>query len=58
MVNNSLKDLVYKRLKEMSATGGGAGAATFTPGEGANYATPFAYNPNKKLEQACVTCKV
>jgi hypothetical protein len=24
---SSLKDLVYKRLKEMSATGGGAGAA-------------------------------
>jgi len=34
---SSLKDLVYKRLKEMSATGGGAGAATFTPGEGANH---------------------
>jgi len=47
---SSLKDLVYKRLKEMSATGGGAGAATFTPGEGANYATPFAYNPNKKAK--------
>ena len=47
---NSLKELVYKRLKEMSATGGGASAATFTPGEGANYATPFAYNPNKKAK--------
>jgi hypothetical protein len=47
---NSLKDLVYKRLKEMSATGGGAGAATFTPGEGANYTTPFAFNPNKKAK--------
>jgi len=34
---NSLKELVYKRLKEMSATGGGASAATFTPGEDANH---------------------
>ena len=47
-----LKEVVFNKLKEMSATGGGAGAATFTPGEGANYATPFAYNPNKKAKGA------
>ena len=42
---DKIKDLVSKRLKEMSATGTGA---SFTPGTGANYATPTAFNPNKK----------
>ena len=45
-----LKELVQKYLKEMSATG--TGGATFTPGEGANYATPNAFNPNKKAKGA------
>lgn len=49
---NLLRELVQKRLKEMSATGAGAGAGTFTPGEGANYATPNAFNPNKKAKGA------
>jgi len=48
----TLKDLVYKKLKEMSATGAGAGAGHFTPGTGANYATPNAFNPNKKAKGA------
>ena len=47
-----LKEAVFNKLKEISATGGGAGAATFTPGEGANYATPNAFNPNKKAKGA------
>jgi len=47
-----LKEVVFNKLREMSATGAGAGAATFTPGEGANYATPFAFNPNKKAKGA------
>lgn len=47
-----VKELVRKRLKEMSATGGGAGAATFTPGEGAQYATPYAFNPKKGAKGA------
>jgi hypothetical protein len=47
-----LKELVRKHLKEMSATGAGAGAGTFTPGTGANYATPNAFNPNKKAKGA------
>jgi len=49
---DKLKEVVFNKLKEMSATGAGAGAATFTPGEGANYATPFAFNPNKKAKGA------
>jgi len=47
-----IKELVHKRLKEMSATGGGAGAGHFTPGEGAQYATPNAFNPNKNAKGA------
>jgi len=44
---DKIKDLVSKRLKEISATGTGA---SFTPGTGANYATPTAFNPNKKAD--------
>ena len=47
-----LKEAVFNKLREMSATGAGAGAATFTPGTGANYATPNAFNPNKKAKGA------
>ena len=36
--------------KEESSTGGGAGASSFTAGTGAQYATPFAFNPNKKAK--------
>ena len=43
------KEIVLKKLKEVSATGTGA---SFTPGTGANYATPFAFNPNKKAKGA------
>lgn len=49
---NKLKEVVLKKLKEISATGAGAGAGTFTPGTGAQYATPYAYNPNKKAKGA------
>ena len=35
-------------IEEMSTTGGGAGAATFTPGTGAQYATPFAFRKKGK----------
>jgi hypothetical protein len=45
--HNKIKELVNKRLKEISATGTGA---SFTPGAGANYATPTAFNPNKKAD--------
>ena len=44
-----IKDLIQKRLKEISATGTGA---SFTAGAGANYATPYAFNPNKKAKGA------
>ena len=47
-----IRELVRGRLKEMSATGGGAGAGHFTPGEGAQYATPYAFNPKKGAKGA------
>lgn len=43
----------YARMKgvsETSMTGGGASGASFTPGTGAQYATPFAFNKDKKAE--------
>lgn len=49
---DKLKEIVLNKLKEASATGSGPGAATFTPGSGAQYATPFAFNPNKKAKGA------
>lgn len=47
---DKLKELIRKRLKEMSATN--QGGASFTPGEGVNYATPVAFNKNKKAKGA------
>lgn len=43
----------YARMKgvsETSMTGGGASGASFTPGTGAQYATPFAFNKDKKAK--------
>jgi hypothetical protein len=45
-----LKEIIFDKLKEISATG--TGGAHFEPGEGVNYATPFAFNPNKKAKGA------
>jgi hypothetical protein len=41
---------IKQQLEELSTTGGGAGAASFSPGTGAQYATPFAFNKNKKAK--------
>ena len=45
-----IKEIVRKKLKEMSATN--QGGASFTPGEGANYATPSVFNKNKNAKGA------
>jgi hypothetical protein len=37
-------------LEENTTTGGGAGSASFTPGSGMTYATPYAFNKNKKAK--------
>jgi hypothetical protein len=49
---NKIRSIVRKALEEESATGAGAGAGSFSPGEGAQYATPNAFNPNKKAKGA------
>jgi hypothetical protein len=36
-------DLLRKSIKELSSTGGGTGAATFQPGTGMQYSTPYAF---------------
>jgi hypothetical protein len=38
-------------LDEVSTTGGGAGAASFTPGTGMQYSTPFAFTGGKKAKE-------
>ena len=45
-----IKEIVRNKFKEMSATN--QGGASFTPGEGANYATPTVFNKNKNAKGA------
>jgi hypothetical protein len=47
---DGLKGELGGGLDEMSTTGGGAGAAGFETGKGMQYATPYAFNPNKKAD--------
>ena len=47
-----LREFIQEKLQELSSTGAGANAGTFTPGTGAQYATPYAFNPNKKAKGA------
>ena len=46
---SKLREIIAKKLKETSATGTGA---SFSPGTGAQYATPNAFNPNKNAKGA------
>ena len=47
---DKVREIIRKKLKEMSATN--QGGASFTPGEGANYATPNVFNKNKNAKGA------
>ena len=40
----------YERIKGMTEVSTTGGTASFTPGTGAQYATPFAFNKNKKAK--------
>lgn len=40
---DKIKQLIKDKLKETSVTGAGPSAGTFTPGTGAQYATPYAF---------------
>jgi len=47
---DKVREIIRKKLKEMSATN--QGGASFTPGEGVNYATPTVFNKNKNAKGA------
>jgi hypothetical protein len=47
---DKLKEIIRKKLKEMSATN--VGGASFTAGQGEGYATPKAFNKNKNAKGA------
>ena len=49
-LKQQLTEKIKKMVKEMSTTGGGPGSATFTPGTGMQYATPYAFR--KKGQKA------
>jgi len=44
-----IKDIIRKKLAEMSATG--MGGASFTSGQGMNYATPKAFKKTKNIKE-------
>jgi hypothetical protein len=46
---DKIKEIIRKKLKEMSATSGGG--ASFSAGQGMNYATPKAFKKTKNLEE-------
>ena len=48
MDNKKVVDRIFKKLREISSVG--SGGASFTTGTGPQYATPFAFNPNKKAK--------
>lgn len=50
MRKKQLKEIIRKVVTEMSATGGGVAGAGMSTGAGEQYATPFAFNPNKKAK--------
>ena len=50
MNKRQIKEIIRKVISEMSATGGGTAGASFSAGAGEQYATPFAFNSNKKAK--------
>ncbi len=48
MKKSELIELVRQELKEANVTGTGS---TFTPGSGAQYATPFAFGKDKRAKK-------
>ena len=42
----------YDRIKGMNDMSGAGGAASFSPGMGAQYATPFAFKKKKKVDES------
>ncbi len=50
MKKKQLKEIIRKVVTEISATGGGVAGAGMSTGAGEQYATPFAFNLNKKAK--------
>ena len=49
--SGGLKGELGGGLDEISTTGGGAGSASFTPGTGMQYATPYAFKRKRKKKK-------
>jgi hypothetical protein len=47
IINKQIREIIKTKLKEISTTGT---SSTFTPGDGAQYVTPYAFNPDKKAK--------
>jgi hypothetical protein len=50
MKRKQLREIIKKVVREMSASGGGTAGASMSTGAGEQYASPFAFNPNKKAK--------
>ena len=54
IIRNALSDFMFDddiNVDENTTTGGGAGSASFTPGTGVQYATPYAFRRPKKKQK-------
>jgi hypothetical protein len=52
LTEQQLREFIQAKLQEISATGAGASAATYTPGQSENTDLKYAFNPNKKAKGA------
>ena len=52
MKKSELVALVKEVMQELDEANTTGGSATFTPGTGAQYATPFAFSKSKKINKA------
>lgn len=51
MTRSKLTELVREVMQELDEANVTGGSATFTPGTGAQYATPFAFGKNKRAKK-------
>lgn len=51
MTRSRLTELVREVMQDLDEANVTGGSATFTPGTGAQYATPFAFGKNKRAKK-------
>lgn len=51
MTRSKLTELIREVMQELDEANVTGGSATFTPGTGAQYATPFAFGKNKRAKK-------